>query len=84
MNVSQAYNRINDRRAAVATSALERLSTHLKAYQLTSEAQDFLMWARRLDGPLFFKEATPASCKASRNDPSYIVCWQSSQHFYTH
>ncbi|KAH6868893.1 hypothetical protein BKA70DRAFT_1358907 [Coprinopsis sp. MPI-PUGE-AT-0042] len=68
-----AYNRINDRRAAISNSALERLSAHLKAFRLTSEAHDFLMWARRLDGPLFFKEPTPASCKVSRDDPSYIA-----------
>ncbi|KAH6911315.1 hypothetical protein BKA70DRAFT_57124 [Coprinopsis sp. MPI-PUGE-AT-0042] len=67
-----AYNRINDRRARISNLALERLSTHLKGFRLTSEAHDFLMWARRLDGPLFFKEPTPASCKASRDEPGYV------------
>jgi hypothetical protein len=71
----QSYNRINDRRADIASSAIELLSTHLKAYRLTGEANDFLVWARRLDGPLFFKEPTPASCKVPRDDPSYIVSW---------
>jgi hypothetical protein len=73
MSTSQAYNRTNDRRAEIATSAIDKLSAHLKKYRLASEANDFLMWARRLDGPLFFKEPTPASCKVSRSDPGYIV-----------
>ncbi|KAH6916727.1 hypothetical protein BKA70DRAFT_1417517 [Coprinopsis sp. MPI-PUGE-AT-0042] len=66
-----SYNRINDRRGAIPQQAIEALSSHLKGFKLANDAHDFHVWARRLDGPLYFAEPTPASCRANRDDPDY-------------
>ncbi|KAH6871864.1 hypothetical protein BKA70DRAFT_1354385 [Coprinopsis sp. MPI-PUGE-AT-0042] len=68
-----SYNRIIERRGAIAQQALDNLSSHLKSFRIADDAQDFLLWARRLDGPLYFANPTPAFCKAVRGDAGYIA-----------
>ncbi|KAG2017220.1 xylanase A [Coprinopsis cinerea AmutBmut pab1-1] len=69
-----SYNRINVRRSGIAQDALNELSQHLKSFNSLTDANDWLKWAKRLhDGPLFFREPTPAYCQARRRgEPGYI------------
>ncbi|KAG2008872.1 hypothetical protein CC2G_014256 [Coprinopsis cinerea AmutBmut pab1-1] len=69
-----SYNRINIRRSAIAQDALTELSQHLKSFHNLADANDWLRWAKRLhDGPLFFKDPTPAYCQARRHgEEGYI------------
>ncbi|TEB28616.1 hypothetical protein FA13DRAFT_1711641 [Coprinellus micaceus] len=67
-----AYNRINDRRGNLAELALELVSLHVRGISNLSEANEWLAWARRLTGPLYFVDATPYYCKAKIGEPGFI------------
>ncbi|RXW16093.1 hypothetical protein EST38_g9753 [Candolleomyces aberdarensis] len=69
-----SYNRINERRGLIAKSALDVVSKHVVSTTFSNnrDRHDWLMWACRLDGPLFFEEPTPAWCKGNRGDEDYI------------
>lgn len=66
------YNRINERRGHIAQHALDLISKHVKSCTNLTEAHQWLSWAHRLTGPLFFEDPTPAYCTVERGEPGFI------------
>ncbi|KAF6755244.1 hypothetical protein DFP72DRAFT_1122970 [Ephemerocybe angulata] len=67
-----SYNRINERRTGLADYALTLVSDHVKAISDLTAANEWLSWACRLTGPLYFDQPTPYYCKAKIGDPGFI------------
>ncbi|KAF6751997.1 hypothetical protein DFP72DRAFT_1134334 [Ephemerocybe angulata] len=67
-----SYNRINERRTGLADYALTLVSDHVKAISDLSAANEWLSWACRLTGPLYFDQPTPYYCNAKIGDPGFI------------
>ncbi|KAF6744016.1 hypothetical protein DFP72DRAFT_930792 [Ephemerocybe angulata] len=72
--VQLSYNRINERRGAIAKEALVLIQEHVKsAFETQEEAGEWLQWARRPTGPLFWEIPTPRELAAlPRNHPDFI------------
>jgi len=71
----KAYNRVNEKRSRIGKDAIKIVETHLECIGLT-DADDikcWCRWAKRVDGPLFFKTPTPQSRPTDKNDAKYIV-----------
>ncbi|KAJ2911977.1 hypothetical protein MD484_g8441, partial [Candolleomyces efflorescens] len=73
-----AYNRINERRGAIAASAVQEVKDHVKSFGVgefaLEQAEDWLVWARRAMGPLYWADPTPAWCIAgAQEDPDFVV-----------
>ena len=73
MTFGQAYNRINEKRSSVGSMALKIIKSHIKTLSDDQSGREWLRWAVRVDGPLFFKVPTPYSCPSNRKDPGYVV-----------
>jgi hypothetical protein len=69
----QAYNRINEKRSSVGSMALKNIKSHIKTLGDDQSGREWLRWAVRVDGPLFFKVPTPYGCPSNRKDPGYVV-----------
>ncbi|KAH6908108.1 hypothetical protein BKA70DRAFT_1222909 [Coprinopsis sp. MPI-PUGE-AT-0042] len=69
-----AYNRVNERRNAIVNEALALVIVKVKSFATPKEAKEWLVWARRMNGPLYWEMPTPATCKITDiEDERYIV-----------
>ncbi|KAF8180602.1 hypothetical protein BJ912DRAFT_1044848 [Pholiota molesta] len=66
-----AYNRINERRSHIGLSAIEAVKQHISTLDGEKEAREWIRWAIRGDGPLFFRIPTPPNSPSDRTDPTY-------------
>jgi hypothetical protein len=71
----QANDRTNEKKSKVATMAVSNVEKYLlEAGHNTSEAiRDWCRYAKRPDGPLFWKVPTPQDCTTDKLHPDYIV-----------
>jgi len=67
----QAYNRINEKRSSVGSSALNLIKKHISTLNGDKEVKDWIRWALRVDGPLFFKTPSPSGSPTNQNDRNY-------------
>ncbi|TEB31954.1 hypothetical protein FA13DRAFT_1732235 [Coprinellus micaceus] len=75
------YNRISERRSNLGSDAVLLLQEHLGKikenpspdYDGLSEVHDWLEWARRDTGPLFFERPTPVHCTADVGEPGFVM-----------
>jgi hypothetical protein len=72
-SLSQAYNRINEKRSSIGSSASVIIKKHIDTLQGPKVVRSWLLWASRGDGPLFFKEPVPPDAPLKRDDPKYVV-----------
>ncbi|KAF8877447.1 hypothetical protein CPB84DRAFT_1852653 [Gymnopilus junonius] len=67
-----AYNRINEKRSNISSSAIELVKKHLGTLKGEQAAKDWLRWALHVtDGPLFFKEPSPMGSPVDQKDLAY-------------
>ena len=72
--LSKAYNHINEKRSSLGGDAVAVVAKHLK--ELGYEVEDaklWCRWAKRVDGPMFFKIPTPQTCPIDTKHKDYIV-----------
>ncbi|KAF9543753.1 hypothetical protein CPC08DRAFT_730402 [Agrocybe pediades] len=65
-----AYNRVNEKRSVIGSTAVNVVKRHLETLQ-GSAVRDWLVWASRADGPLFFKEPVAPDSPLDRKHPEY-------------
>lgn len=69
----QAYNRINEKRSNVGSTAIKLVKDHIKTLNGEGEVKNWLRWSLRGDGPLFFKVPSPMGSPTDHTDPRYQV-----------
>ncbi|KAF9053430.1 hypothetical protein BJ165DRAFT_1400729 [Panaeolus papilionaceus] len=67
-----SYNRINEKRSAIGAMALKVVKDHLDSLDDEKARRDWLVWASRSDGPLFFKKPVDPKSPRDREDPAYV------------
>ena len=70
---SQAYNRVNEKRSTVGSNAVKIVENHIRTLDGTKASRDWLLWASRGDGPLFFTKPVAPDAPLDRKDPNYVV-----------
>ncbi|TEB26246.1 hypothetical protein FA13DRAFT_1737657 [Coprinellus micaceus] len=80
VGVLMTYNRLGERWSGLASEAiiilqehLEKINDSVRINKGMSEAHDWLEWARRSTGPLYFENPTPAHCIAEVGEPGFIT-----------
>ncbi|PPQ76695.1 hypothetical protein CVT24_010902, partial [Panaeolus cyanescens] len=69
---AMAYNRINEKRSAIGSTALSTVEGYIETLSKNGSARkDWLIWASRPDGPLFFRHPVDADSPRDRRDPNY-------------
>jgi hypothetical protein len=71
--LSQAYNRVNEKRSTVGSNAVKVIKNHISTLDGTKAVRDWLLWASRGDGPLFFKNPVAPDAPLDRKHPNYVV-----------
>ncbi|KAF8156945.1 hypothetical protein B0H34DRAFT_770560 [Crassisporium funariophilum] len=69
-----AYNRINKKCSHIGAAAVEAVNKHISIVTAQSgerAAREWLRWAVRADGPLFFKVPVPMDAPVNCTDPKY-------------
>jgi hypothetical protein len=69
----QAYNRVNEKRSTIGSNAVKIIKNHINTLDGTKAIHDWLLWASRGDGPLFFKEPVALGAPLDRKHPNYVV-----------
>lgn len=77
----QAYNRINEKQSSIGAMALKIIKSHINTLSDDQSGREWLRWAIRIDGPLFFKVPTPYDCPSDRKDPRYVVSNSIARHW---
>ncbi|KAF6763986.1 hypothetical protein DFP72DRAFT_873927 [Ephemerocybe angulata] len=67
-----SYNRLCELRAKIASDAVDLVVKHVRSFSSTTESHEWLLWARRLNGPLYFEDPTPAYCLSQRGSAGFI------------
>ncbi|TFK17981.1 hypothetical protein FA15DRAFT_710310 [Coprinopsis marcescibilis] len=67
-----AYARINERHGLIAKSGLTTVSNYIKKLPNKQEATEWLKWAHRINGPLYFSVPTPMTCTSRRGNANYV------------
>jgi len=49
------------------------VKSHIGSLDRENARRDWLRWALRMDGPLYFENPTPYHSTSDRADPAYIV-----------
>ena len=61
--------------------ALKIIKSHINTLSDDQSGREWLRWAIRIDGPLFFKVPTPYDCPSDRKDPRYVVSNSIARHW---
>lgn len=74
MHFSKAYNRINEKRSSIGGAAVAIIESYLKTLGYDAEeVKIWCRWAKRVDGPIFYKKPTPQACPTDIKHKDYIV-----------
>jgi hypothetical protein len=83
MSFIQANDRIIEKKSKIAIAAVTSIETHLREMGLDGNLAQIDHWcryAKRPNGPLFWKVPTPETCTMNADDPDYIVSALSKTH----
>lgn len=69
----QAYNRINEKRSLIGSSAVDMIVQYTSTLQGEKAVREWLLWASRGDGPLYFREPVAPDAPRDTEDPQYVV-----------
>ena len=70
--ITQAYDRINEKRSKIAGDAVKRIDDHIRTLATVKDIKDWCRWAKRPDGPVFWKKPAPKGI-TNKKDPNYEV-----------
>jgi hypothetical protein len=71
---SKAYNRINEKRSSIGGAAVTIIEKYLENLGYDAEeVKIWCRWAKRIDGPIFYKKPTPQTCPTDIKHKDYIV-----------
>jgi hypothetical protein len=70
----KAYNRINEKRSSIGGAAVAIIENYFKTLGYDAEeVKLWCRWAKRVDGPIFYKKPTPQTCPTDIKHKDYIV-----------
>ncbi|KAJ2915195.1 hypothetical protein MD484_g5207, partial [Candolleomyces efflorescens] len=72
-----AYNRINERRGAIARHAVKVVAAQVASFSKdengdSAEGAEWLRWARRARGPLYWADPSPAWCTGPSDEAGFV------------
>jgi hypothetical protein len=70
----KAYNHINEKRSSIGGAAVAIIEKYIKTLGYDAEeVKLWCRWAKRIDGPIFYKKPTPQTCPTDIKHKDYIV-----------
>jgi len=68
-----SYNRLNTQRHHIAQEAVDLIQGHVASLDDLVAAQNWISWAFKKTGPIFFEHPSPANCPTDPNHPYFVA-----------